>query len=40
MGELGLLDSVLFVSENLNEHFRELAWMCRKLKREKIDILF
>lgn len=28
------LNSPLFIGENLNDHFRELAWMCRSLKRE------
>ena len=37
MEELGFSRSTkLFASENLNAHFRELAWRCRSLKREKL----
>ena len=37
MEELGFSRSTkLFASENLNAHFRELAWRCRYLKREKL----
>ena len=32
--ELKLNDNPLFISENLNEHYRQLSWMCRSLKRE------
>ena len=32
--KLKLDKTPLYISENLNDHYRELAWMCRKLKRE------
>ena len=34
MVKLKLNNNPLFISENLNDHYRELSWMCRKLKRE------
>lgn len=35
MEELGFApETKLFASENLNNHFRELCWLCRRLKRE------
>ena len=37
MSELGFHeDTKIFASENLNEYFRDLAWRCRSLKREKL----
>eukprot|EP00111_Clytia_hemisphaerica_P015341 TCONS_00045310-protein len=34
--ELELPDLPIYISENLNDHFRELSWMCRSLKRENL----
>jgi len=37
MADIDLPDHTqLYASENLNSYFRELGWMCRRLKREAL----
>lgn len=34
--ELELPNTPLYIGENLNDHYRELAWMCRRLRKENL----